>query len=346
MNPKTGPEVSVADVLDRIRLEITRPASGAAGSSPSAKVTRVRALQREFRREPVGGRLLPLKKVLYWFVASSFDRQAKVVEALLDVVDDLALEVEGADYRSPNPAESGRLRQDDGRRHGDSWGVGIRRRMPAHGPGHAAGLSAVLGVDAEMLEPERVLLYGLVFGLKPLYCLEIGTFRGGSSSIICRAMDDSGCGRLVCVDPEPRITDHTWNSIQHRAMLIKGTSPQALADARRAINGELFDLALIDGDHSYEGALKDIEGCLEHLGNGAHIVLHDCHFFAVRDAIREALRRFSDVLVDCGVVSVSDKPEDGENAVVDGKPVVWGGLHLLRVVRPGVWEARPPVLET
>lgn len=217
----------------------------------------------------------------------------------------------------------------------------MRRRMPDSGPGHAAGLSALLDVDAEMLEPEKVLLYGLVFGLKPLYCLEIGTFRGGSSTIICRALDDSNRGRLVCVDPEPQIPERTWESINHRATLIKGPSPQALADARRAIEGELFDLALIDGDHSFAGALKDLDGCLDHLGDGAHIVLHDCHFFEVRDAIREALRRHPGTLVDCGVVSVSDNPQQGEHAIVNGKLVIWGGLHLLRVVRPDTRESSP-----
>lgn len=37
---------------------------------------------RSFRQEPLGGRLLPLKRVLYWFVASAFDRQTKILEAL------------------------------------------------------------------------------------------------------------------------------------------------------------------------------------------------------------------------------------------------------------------------
>ncbi len=31
-----------------------------------------------------------MKKVFYWFTASAFDRQAKVIESLLDVVEELA----------------------------------------------------------------------------------------------------------------------------------------------------------------------------------------------------------------------------------------------------------------
>ncbi len=51
-------------------------------------------MQDEFRAEPVGGRLLFLKKTIYWFMASTVDRQAKVIDALFDAVDELAGEVE------------------------------------------------------------------------------------------------------------------------------------------------------------------------------------------------------------------------------------------------------------
>jgi len=145
-------------------------------------------------------------------------------------------------------------------------------------------------------------------------------------------MDDKGHGQLVCVDPEPRIPDEVWAAIRHRAALIQGPSPSALADARRAVPRD-FDLILIDGDHSYEGALGDIEGVLEFLSNGAYVVLHDCHFFEVKKAIEEALDRHPGVLVDCGVVSVTENPQHDEGGFVDGKQIVWGGLYLLRYTR-------------
>ena len=49
------------------------------------------------------------------------------------------------------------------------------------------GFNAVYSAPAELRMPERVALYSLVFGLQPRNCLEIGTFRGGSSAIICGA---------------------------------------------------------------------------------------------------------------------------------------------------------------
>ena len=46
-----------------------------------------------FRAEPLGGRVVGLKRLVYWFSASAFDRQAKVQEALLSAMDELAREL-------------------------------------------------------------------------------------------------------------------------------------------------------------------------------------------------------------------------------------------------------------
>lgn len=83
--PLTAPEV-----LNRIRseLDLAHPSV----SPFDRRLSRIRAMQREFREQPIGGRLLPLKRMAYWFTASAFDRQAKVVEALLELVEDLAEE--------------------------------------------------------------------------------------------------------------------------------------------------------------------------------------------------------------------------------------------------------------
>jgi hypothetical protein len=78
--------LSVDDVVSAIAHELSgAPPAGAEGA-PATRVdlARVREAQRQFRADPVGGRLAPLKKIAYWLVASAFDRQGKVIEALLD----------------------------------------------------------------------------------------------------------------------------------------------------------------------------------------------------------------------------------------------------------------------
>jgi len=47
----------------------------------------------QFRAEPIGGRLVGLKRLVFWFTASGFDRQSKVQESMIDAMDELAREL-------------------------------------------------------------------------------------------------------------------------------------------------------------------------------------------------------------------------------------------------------------
>jgi len=84
-DPMTAPEV-----LSRIRTELEITVTEA--SPIEGRLAQIRSMQRAFREQPVGGRFLRVKRLVYWFTASAFDRQAKVVEALLNLIEDLAEE--------------------------------------------------------------------------------------------------------------------------------------------------------------------------------------------------------------------------------------------------------------
>ena len=85
--------LSVQQVVAAIRERLGE-GSDAERSAPSAIAGRAAELQRRFRSEPVGGRLVGLKRIVYWFVASAFDRQGKVVEAALDELAGLSRRIE------------------------------------------------------------------------------------------------------------------------------------------------------------------------------------------------------------------------------------------------------------
>jgi FkbM family methyltransferase len=176
-----------------------------------------------------------------------------------------------------------------------------------------------------MTMSERVLLYGLIAGLRPRRCLEIGTFKGGSALIITAALDDLGEGRLACVDPNAQIQPEHWRSISHRATLFQAPSPDVLPQASSAVGGK-FDFALIDGDHSTEGVVRDIVGVLPHLESNAYLLFHDAHNAEVIEGIERALRQPANGLTDCGLLS-TEKTEDATPGVF------WGGLRLLRFAR-------------
>jgi hypothetical protein len=78
---------AVKRILDRIAAHVTGSAdNGSTTPSIGRRTQRIRELIEGFRREPFGGRLLRLKRVVYWFTASAFDRQTKIHESLLPAI--------------------------------------------------------------------------------------------------------------------------------------------------------------------------------------------------------------------------------------------------------------------
>jgi hypothetical protein len=177
-----------------------------------------------------------------------------------------------------------------------------------------------------MVMSERVVHYGLVFGLRPRRCLEIGTHRGGSALIIAAALDDLGDGTLSCVDLAPQIDPEDWRAMAHRATLFSAPSSPGVFHEMAEKAGGRFDFALIDGDHSTAGALRDINGMLGVLEDSATIVLHDAHNDEVAQAIRLAVENRESGLIDCGMIST-------EKSFDAAQGVYWGGMRMLRFSR-------------
>jgi hypothetical protein len=202
------------------------------------------------------------------------------------------------------------------------------RHDAADGPGPRRFASAVLALPESswMLWPERVLIYSLVYGLRPRRCLEVGTFQGGSAVLIVAALDDIGDGRLVCVDPHPKVPEEVWAGLAHRAAMVAGPSPAALAEAAGVAGGG-FDFALIDGAHGYAEVVADFEGALPVLADDAYLAFHDANFSEVRDGIDHVLARYPGELTDVGLLSTMRIAEP------DRPDRVWGGVRVVRFRR-------------
>lgn len=170
---------------------------------------------------------------------------------------------------------------------------------------------------SEKLE-DRLLLFSMIFGLKPSRCLEIGTFRGGSAQVIVEALNQCGSGKLVAIDPEPQIADHVWQRIKHRCQLVAEPSPAAIPKASSLVAGGQFDFVFIDGDHAR--AFDDLRGVMPYLAPGAYIVCHDCYFKLVQQDIQKALRKYPS-LIDCGMLGTHRVQIDGH---------WWTGSQVLR----------------
>jgi len=129
------------------------------------------------------------------------------------------------------------------------------------------------------------LLYGLVRSLKPKVVVEIGSARGRSTCFIGTGLKENGAGKLYAIDPH---TKTAWNDLESvdtfeilqgnlkklklesQVEILRQTSDAAAAGWTRQI-----DLLFIDGDHSYDGAMRDWELFSPFVQPFGSVVFHD-----------------------------------------------------------------------
>lgn len=187
---------------------------------------------------------------------------------------------------------------------------------------------------------ERAAIEGVLAQLRPRLSLEIGTAEGGSLRRISAHSE-----RVVSfdlVEPEPAVRElanvelRTGDSHELLRLELEG-----LAKA-----GEKVDFALVDGDHSAEGARLDVTDLLASDAIGDAIILaHDSLNQEVRRGLEEVpYREFEKVaFVDLDFVGgyvPAESPTRGE---------CWGGLALIVVDESGAFgpahEGRRPRME-
>jgi hypothetical protein len=83
--------------------------------------------------------------------------------------------------------------------------------------------------------------------------------------------------RKVGVDPVQRIP--RWKRLAHPNMALRGelvakTSDEYFASIEAA---ETFDVVFVDGLHTYEQSLRDVENALGHLSADGVVLVHDCN---------------------------------------------------------------------
>lgn len=192
---------------------------------------------------------------------------------------------------------------------------------------NVARLDVIASAPMLMSRAERLMLFSLAFGLRPRCYLEIGTFQGGSALIVAAALDAlESDARMYCVDPAPQIAPAHWAQLQQRVQLFEATSPEIIPTVAAAA-GMPFDMALIDGDHSYKGAIRDAEAVLPYMSHGSYVIFHDGFFVEVRRAIDDFVGAHPDQLVDFGLltreITIEQRPKGG--------PLQWGGLRVVYV---------------
>jgi hypothetical protein len=129
------------------------------------------------------------------------------------------------------------------------------------------------------------LIYTLVRKMKPQHVVEIGTYNGGTSEAICHALRENGRSALHTVGPfdAMRVVPifESWpDELRRHLRFYPTTSMEFYYElAKQRIRPEI---AFVDGDHSYEAALFDIQSLAKLLSRGGFIIGTCRHSHLVR----------------------------------------------------------------
>jgi predicted O-methyltransferase YrrM len=127
-------------------------------------------------------------------------------------------------------------------------------------------------------------IYALAKHYAPELTVEVGTYCGGTAIGWAKAIVESGTGRLICVDNDtyshgsyPEVARENLSRIgisPNRYELIIGNSKQIIPELAVLLKQQV-DIYMVDGDHTYEGALADITNGLSMLKPGGFVLVHD-----------------------------------------------------------------------
>jgi hypothetical protein len=172
-----------------------------------------------------------------------------------------------------------------------------------------------------MNESEKLALTALLERLKPMCAIEIGTFRGGSLSLIRQY-----ARHVFSIDIDPSVAERFGHF--ENVSFLTGPSDLVMPVLLRELDcaGLHPGLILVDGDHSSEGVRRDIEVLLTYQPKvPMFVVMHDGFNPKCREGMLAArwercpFLRWVDVDFVPGRIVEHGGGGDGE---------MWGGLAL------------------
>lgn len=128
-----------------------------------------------------------------------------------------------------------------------------------------------LTAEWQMTDSERLAMTGLLHRHKPRMAIEIGTYRGGSLSLISQYAKN-----VISIDIDPAIPERYshFKNVRFITGYSQEVLPPLLDELERA--GIAVDFVLIDGDHSAAGVKRDIELVISRIPLAPmFIMLHD-----------------------------------------------------------------------
>jgi hypothetical protein len=136
----------------------------------------------------------------------------------------------------------------------------------------------------QMNDSERLALTALLHRFKPRCCIEIGTFKGGSLSLISQYAE-----RVFSIDIDPSIPERFsyFNNVSFRTGFSQDVLPVLFNELDQ--QNIPVDFILIDGDHSAAGVKRDLELVFQYIPKAPlFVMMHDGFNPECRRGMREA----------------------------------------------------------
>ncbi len=149
----------------------------------------------------------------------------------------------------------------------DCWRKGHKR-------GTSPGALSLHWFGHEMLKsPNDLWVYQeIIAELKPDWIIESGTYRGGSALYLASILDLLGHGQVLTIDPH----DYDHRPEHPRIHYLKGSSTDAtIVDSVKDFVSRQRCLVILDGDHSRDHVLNELELYQQFVGPGDYMIVED-----------------------------------------------------------------------
>lgn len=118
------------------------------------------------------------------------------------------------------------------------------------------------------------ILYSLIRHYKPKECLEIGTWKGGSSHVIMSALKKNGQPfHYVASELEDNLRQETYDNV----VMVCGEGPRMIGDITKNLERipAKLDFLMIDTNHDLDTTKWIVENIFPHIKKGALLSIHD-----------------------------------------------------------------------
>lgn len=157
------------------------------------------------------------------------------------------------------------------------------------------------GLDGQLWLADRRLLYETVRALRPAHCFEIGTWKGGGSTLfLAQALRDNGAGVLHTIEVDAAMVEHARRYYQaHLPQLLPHVDFHVGDYVKEfgTLDTIPADLVFLDGAEDGRETLAQYEFLLPRAHRGTVLLVHDWLTDKAR-LVRERLEQSPDWRID------------------------------------------------